>query len=402
MIGLPEGRWTVVLLCSLATFLVLAAPSVLLPVMYGAIMEETGWTYAQVTSVSSLKFLSGGITALLIGLSVKRVAGKKIMIFGAVTSGLGMLGMGLPMTPTLFQLLGFLLGIGSITTALACKVILSNWFRAHLGRAMGLAFVGGSLGGVALPIIGVPLIDHLGWQATAAVFGAVIICVVMPAIALFVQEHPPAPESQSAIGEPADTSEDLAFSLTKSPTFWWICCAQFFVGFVDQGLLAHTPLFLERDAGLGLSVAAAGTSAMMLAGVLGKLGFGALYDKIGMRGVALCWWTLVVGSLLGFGVAGAATMTAFVVIRGIAHGGVLIAAPSIALFNFPGRDAARVICFLSVGNMAGAGMGTTSIALMRDLTGSYQLPMILLTLMALIAGWIAFVVKPAVAMTAPR
>jgi len=368
--------WLNVALCALITFLVLSTPAILLPVMYSSIVDDTGWSLSQVTMFSSLKFLSGAIASLVISTIIVKVSAKKILLSGVTLSGLALLSLGRGVSPGEFQVLGFVLGAASIATSLACKVILGYWFKVNLGKATGLAFMGGSVGGVTLPLLALPLIDSLGWQWTGAIFGLVLLVIVAPLTAVLLVEKPDSgtQEQKTTRLSRKDSleSESSSRALLRDQKLRALLFAQFMIGFVDYAFFAHTPLFLELEAGLELSLATVGMSVMMLASMAGKVGFGALYDRYDLRGVTACWWLATLGVAAAFPVAGTATLLVFALLRGFSHGGAMISGPSIALHTFGPTLAVRVVCYLSVANMLGASIGTSIIAYIRDVTGSYD------------------------------
>ncbi len=48
--------------------LIFGVPTLLLPFVYGPVIDEFGWTRAQVTAIASFKFLSAALGALSAGL----------------------------------------------------------------------------------------------------------------------------------------------------------------------------------------------------------------------------------------------------------------------------------------------------------------------------------------------
>jgi len=391
--------WFNVAVCSVTIFFVLSAPAVLMPVMYSSIMHEMEWSYREVTSFSSWKFLSGALTSLALSIIIGRVSVKVITLVGISLSGVTLLCVQFADTIATFYMFGFLLGISAITTTITCKVLLSLWFKTHLGRAVGIAFAGGSIGGVAVPIIGALLLESIGWRMTAAMFGIIILALVLPLVAFVIRENPDElnpslPVSKEASGkEPTHTGPELS-DILKTKTFWLILFAHFLVGGADYAVLEHTALFIEKDANLSKTMAASALSIVMLASIFGKIGFGWLYDRISMRGIAVCWWSLALGIALALPVSGVITMTAFAVFRGVSHGGIMIDAPLLALHNFGTRSLAKLVCYISVANMLGASLGTTLIGYARDATGSYAVPFTILIFLTVIAGAIAFCLKP--------
>ena len=376
--------------------MVLSTSAILLPVLYSSIIEDTGWTHGEVTSLSSMQFIAGASTALVVGLTISVARAKVVLMVGVIFNGVAFVTLGLPISLNVFQTLGLALGVGSLCTAIACKAVLSAWFSSHLGKAVGFAFLGGSIGGFVFPYVALSLGARFGWQWTCIAAGVTTLTIAAPLLALFLKPAPFSDNgSQSRVhmyGRSLESHRDL--SKRERNVLAAILIAQFLVGFVDLGLLVHTPLFLEEVTGLGRTPAAAGTSALMLASIFGRVGFGWLYDKYSMRCVALCWWALAVGVLLSFKVTGPVALAAFAIARGLTHGGVIVASAVIAAHNFDRPFVARAIAFQSVASMSGAATGTWLIAVLRDATGTYNVSLVLAAFLAAIAGLIAYRLQP--------
>ena len=399
--------WSTVAICATAIFFVLSAPAVLMPVMYGSIMDQTGWSYGQVTAFSSWKFLSGAITSLILGFIIDFIRIKIVAVAGACLSGLSLLAMQFVDSPTIFYLLGFAIGTSAVVITICCKGLLSHWFNEDLGLAVGVAFTGGSIAGVLVPLVSVVLLEAIGWRNTAAFFGAATLIFVVPVISLFLREKPgegPVEsfgdhDSNQLVHDAQGTGGSIFIAqpidkIVTGSTFWKLMFAHFLVGGVDYALMEHTALYIEKDAGLGKSVAAGAITIIMLAGMCGKIGFGWLYDRFSMHGIAFCWWSLALGVVLAFPVSGTITLTLFAIVRGVSHGGVMIDPPSLVLHNFGTRALAKLVSFLSFANMLGAALSTTLIGYIRDATGSYTLSFVILIVLAVVAGLIAFSIRP--------
>lgn len=363
-------------LCALATLFVLSTPAVLLPMMYSEIANDTNWSFSQITAFSALKFLSGAIASLVVSAIIVQISAKTILLVGVTASGGALFCLGAIQTPGTFQALGFTMGAASIATSLACKVILGYWFRANLGKAVGVAFLGGSIGGMLLPVIGLWLIELMGWQMTGSLFGALLLVIVAPLVYFFLQERPrdlPLVTAQAETVTSSPTAPMMQRALLRDPRILALLLAQCLIGAVDYALLAHTPLLLELDAGLDRSTIGIGMSLLMAASIPGKLGFGWLYDKYAIRGVALCWGLTSLATLLALYSGGTAALLAFCVLRGLVHGGVLISAPSIALHAVGTERGVRLICLLGFANLMGAAIGTWALAQVQLTTGSYDM-----------------------------
>ena len=58
-----------------------------------------------------------------------------------------------------------ILALGSVMMGnLAVSKLISNWFDKNAGKALGIAAIGISFSGVALPLIVDPLLDLVGWR----------------------------------------------------------------------------------------------------------------------------------------------------------------------------------------------------------------------------------------------
>src|SRR4029078_4356182 len=70
------------------------------------------------------------------------------------------------------------------------QVLLSRWFNAARGRAMGFACLAIGLGGALVPLIAFQLSQAFGWQTALKALGLMIVVVALP-LALIVKEAPP-------------------------------------------------------------------------------------------------------------------------------------------------------------------------------------------------------------------
>src|SRR5205823_10875820 len=67
-----------------------------------------------------------------------------------------------------------------LTGPIPNQVLISNWFRAKRGRAMGYAYLGLGLGGVASPLLINGLIERYGWRRAFEIIGVLILSVLFP------------------------------------------------------------------------------------------------------------------------------------------------------------------------------------------------------------------------------
>src|SRR5215217_6056676 len=160
-----------------------------LPFYYDFMVREFGWSRTQVTSGNAIsKLVVGPLFGFIAGSFVDRVGPRRLMIVGILLAGTALVGLGSISTLTgfyvfyLFNALGHVLG-----GPLPNQVLLSRWFNAARGRAMGFAYLGIGLGGALVPLISVRLVQAFGWQGALKALGIAIVLIALP-LALIVKE----------------------------------------------------------------------------------------------------------------------------------------------------------------------------------------------------------------------
>ena len=68
-------------------------------------------------------------------------------------------------------------------------MLLSRWFDANRGKAMGFAYLGIGVGGTLVPLIATALTTRFGWRAALQLLGVLMIVVALP-MAWFVKDSP--------------------------------------------------------------------------------------------------------------------------------------------------------------------------------------------------------------------
>jgi MFS family permease len=84
-------------------------------------------------------------------------------LFGALFASLSLLTPQLWFLYALFAILGL---IGPGTSAVPHASLISRWFTARRGLALGVMMCGTGTGGIIWPITGQELIDRVGWRAS--------------------------------------------------------------------------------------------------------------------------------------------------------------------------------------------------------------------------------------------
>ena len=113
--------------------------------------EEFGWTRAQTSGGFSLYLLAAGTLLPVWGWMADRVGARLVFLLSALIDGIALVLLSYVQSLLAFYCLYFFLGVGlaGIAPTTIGKIV-SEWFVAKRGRAMGMALVGAGMGGLVL------------------------------------------------------------------------------------------------------------------------------------------------------------------------------------------------------------------------------------------------------------
>ncbi len=394
--------WVVVFVSFLCHMFIFAVPTLMLPQLYGPMIDQFGWTRSDVTLIASAKFTSGAIVAFFVGQFIQKFGTRVTTFLAALITGLAMMSFIFVTEIWHLVLIGVFLGIGSLALVINIKVLVSRWFQGNLGLALGLALLGTAGVGPSLTFVLEPLINEYGWRMSVAILSIGIWFFALPIFLIFAREKPMdmgletegiSADIKSKLDGLPEKFKDFTGTL-KTRTFIAMSIGVFLIGFVDQGLLQHTVEFLDKDAGLGRDMARYGFSLLMTISLAGKVGFGWVFDRLAVKGVMICYLSIGLGVALAFPVGGLETLIAFCVARGISHGGTIVDVPYLCRQAFGPAILARTIGTMTMVLSAGFALGPYVIGLIYDRTGSYNGAFYLCILLSLIAAASLIWVKP--------
>src|SRR6202163_1239593 len=162
-----------------------------LPFYYDFMVQQFGWTRAQVTSGNALsKLVVGPIFGFLAGWVVDRFGPRRMMMIGILMAGVALVGLGWTSSLGMFYFFYFFNALGYVCGGpLPNQVLLTRWFDKSRGKAMGFAYLGIGVGGATVPWISHALVQHFGWQVALRLLGLLIVFVSL-ALAFLVKEAP--------------------------------------------------------------------------------------------------------------------------------------------------------------------------------------------------------------------
>jgi MFS family permease len=303
-------------------------------VFLSTLSEQFSWTRAQVSLGFSLVALCGAVYAPIVGRVVDRFGPRPSQLAGAAAMAAGFLWLrGLNSLTEFYLLMGGLVSFGSTALGpLPSNTAVANWFVRLRGRALGISTAGISMGGVIFVPLTQFLIDRFGWRNAFGVLGLFILAVAVPPVALFMRRSPESmglrPDGAAPPRHAVTFDLDREIERSWTPTqamrhanFWLITIAFALTVMGISATLLHLITFL-RDRGISGAAASWALGATAGVGVVGKLGFGMLLDRIEQRRVIMwCFGLQALGVVVLVLTTGWVTLALFVLIYGFAMGG---------------------------------------------------------------------------------
>ncbi len=354
-----------------------------LPFYYDFMVQQFGWTRAQVTSGNALsKLVVGPVFGFVAGWIIDRFGPRRVMMAGILMAGGALIGLGWVSTLGMFYLFYFFNALGYVCGGpLPNQVLLSRWFDKSRGKAMGFAYLGIGIGGATVPWISHALVVHFGWQAALRLLGLLIILISFP-LAFLAKESPP---EFSAVATMAGATE--VKSAFKSLAFYLLTLGSMCSIAAVSGAQQNLKLFLSLDRHYSQGDAARVLSLVLSCSIAGRLLMGWLADHFSKKHVMLLTYLLVAAGI-PFLFLGRTpfSLYASAAVFGVGLGGDYMIIPLMTAEIFGMRVLGRLLgVILTAGGVAEA-VSPWLTGRLRDATGDYSTSCFLLVGVALLGA----------------
>ena len=371
-------------------------------VFFKELQAEFGWSRATISGASSLAFLIMGVVGILAGRFNDRLGPRILIATSAVFLGLGYLLMSRMQSPwQLYVVYGVLAGIGFSTHDVITLSTVARWFVKRRGVMSGIVKVGTGCGQLLGPMIATLLLAIFGWRHSNLIIG-LAIPVALVAVAQLMRRDPQGmgllPDGAGAMaGGRTGVVEEQGISLKEAARmkqFWTICIAEFAVLCCLLTVIVHIVPY-ARDLGLAPVYAAGVLSTIGGVSILGRIVMGAASDRIGgKRASIICLILLFCGFIWLQFTTEAWMLFLFAVIYGFAHGGFFtVVSPLVAELFGTGSHGLLFGIILFSGTLGGA-VGPVMAGRAFDITGSYRLVFLVLSMLTIIGFVLMILLRP--------
>jgi MFS family permease len=340
-----------------------------LPFYYDFMVQQFGWTRAQVTSGNALsKLVVGPVFGFIAGWIIDRFGPRRVMMVGILMAGGALVGLGLVSTLGMFYLFYFFNALGYVCGGpLPNQVLVSRWFDKSRGKAMGFAYLGIGIGGATVPWVSHGLIQHFGWQSALRLLGGLIILLSFP-LAFLVKEAP------SPVTSDRTTSGSLeVMGAFKTRPFYLLTFGSMCSIAAVSGTQQNLKLFLSLDRHFSQGDAARVLSLVLSFSIVGRLLMGWLADCFSKKYVMLLTYLLVAAGIpFLFLSHSQGVLYAAAVVFGVGLGGDYMIIPLMTAEIFGIQVLGRLLgVILTAGGIAEA-VSPWLTGRLRDATGSYS------------------------------
>ena len=258
------------------------------PLFVPYVIKQFGFSLAGFSLIFTCGAIASAIFSPVLGNVFEKVNIKLLFLVGATLSAVGFIGFGFSHNLAQFYVLAAMQKVGCLLfSGIGVPYLINSWFpKEGRGKALGIAFSGGSIGNVFLQQITSQMLASRGATHSYIFFGVLALVCSLPIVMIFVRlpkvgEVEVVEENEA---EEVQTSgfDGLGAKATKQNKYFWL----FSIGYaiIAVSISALSTQYATYFTGeLGLSATLVGTLGSVFAAfcLIGNVSGGALFDKIG-------------------------------------------------------------------------------------------------------------------------
>ena len=258
------------------------------PLFVPYVIKQFGFSLAGFSLIFTCGAIASAIFSPVLGNVFEKVNIKLLFLVGATLLAVGFMGFGFSHNLAQFYALAAMQKVGCLLfSGIGVPYLINSWFpKEGRGKALGIAFSGGSIGNVFLQQITSQMLASRGATYSYIFFGVLALVCSLPIVMIFVR-LPKAGEVEVVEENEAEEVQTSGFDglgakATKQNKYFWL----FSIGYaiIAVSISALSTQYATYFTGeLGLSATLVGTLGSVFAAfcLIGNVSGGALFDKIG-------------------------------------------------------------------------------------------------------------------------
>lgn len=354
------------------------------------LQQSLGWSRGEIAFSLTLATLFTPLVAPLTGWVIDKVPLRPLILAGVVLQSANFAAFSM-MQGSVWVYYGLCLAL-MVTAAgaslLSLAKLVQGWFDQSLGRALGLLFACGGIGGILHPLWTQAVISQLGWRQAFMVMAGLSLLACGAAALLLVREREPAARREPLAGldarKPVSTAAaangkgpDSMAAFMRDAIWWKLALFNMLFALGVGAIFMHFAALLQ-DRGATPGQAAFAMSLVGLGGLTGNLLAGWLADRMPASRLAvivmavpmLATLTIYAGGGLWVSIAAGGLL-------GLCSGGDNSVSLLLARRYFSADTFGRASATQMVAAAAGGGVSPWLAGLVHDRTGNYDLALIM-------------------------
>jgi predicted MFS family arabinose efflux permease len=381
--AMPEFRrsWKVLFASMVGVSLcVTGLPNYAIGLFTDPLSREFGWSRSAISlwsvwQMGALACITPAVGFLIDRFGTRSIALISIPLFSAAIASMSLLAGDIRML-YLGAVATSVLGGGTIVTLYSKTV--NGWFRRGRGRALGFMGSGIALASIFGPRLLQPVVDRMGWRAGFLLLALLVLAAFPLVYFLLFERHPGAP----------DTSPKTGLTLKqalRTPVFWYQAVTYLLMSLLTNGIMISLVPFLT-DQKFTRADAAAHLGLFGVSSLLGRLASGFVFDRFRAPPVCAAVYFLAALAAAALAVFGVRFSSACIIVTGLALGSETDALSYLTARYFGMRAYGEIATLFAVGIAIGNGIGPFAISRLREASGGYEVPFLVVAALTAVAA----------------
>ena len=259
------------------------------PLFIPYVIKQFGFSLAGFSLIFTFGAIASAAFSPFLGKLFGKINIKILFLVGSTLSAVGFIGFGFSHNLTQFYVFSAIQQIGCVLfSGLGVPYVINHWFpKEGRGKALGIAFSGGSIGNVFLQQITSQMLASKGATYSYIFFGIVAIICSLPIVLLFIRLPKVGEVEVVSNDEVVEENESKGFeglgakAARQNKYFWLFSIGYAIIAISISALSTQYATYFTGE--LGLSATLVGTlgSVFAMFCLIGNVVGGALFDKIG-------------------------------------------------------------------------------------------------------------------------
>ena len=287
------------------------------PLFIPYVTKSFGFTLGAFSLIFTVGALASAVCSPFLGKLFGKVPIKILFLVGTLLSALGFLGFGFATSLPQFYLFSAISQVGCVLfSGLGVPYVINNWFPSTgRGKALGIAFSGGSIGNIFLQPLTSTLLASKGVQFSYIAFGLISIIASLPVVLFLIRLPKPnevqAPEQGKQTPQQGELTGPGIKETLQNTYFWLFSISYAIIAIAISALSTQYATYFTNDLNLDAGLVGILGSTFALFCLFGNVGGGALFDKIGTLKTMSISFVLSIIAIIGLLLSGNISQLAF-------------------------------------------------------------------------------------------